>query len=168
MWAETRVIISILHLDAFQSTPPVWAETNITLIYFMPARISIHSARVGGDLKLFFVFLQHGAFQSTPPVWAETKSQRTQRTALIYFNPLRPCGRSLHSSPRRKDSGCNFNPLRPCGRRLQIAFSFPAGTGFQSTPPVWAETVRQVYTEVFKSISIHSARVGGDSTVRAI
>ena len=132
--------------DLFQSTPPVWAETRL----------------------LFGSLIQAMKFQSTPPVWAETKSQRTQRTALIYFNPLRPCGRRLHSSPRRKDSGCNFNPLRPCGRRLQIAFSFPAGTGFQSTPPVWAETVRQVYTEVFKSISIHSARVGGDSTVRSL
>ena len=102
------------------------------------AYISIHSARVGGDEQKVAV--------------AKT---------VMDFNPLRPCGRRPNSMFFR-DDGADFNPLRPCGRRLQIAFSFPAGTGFQSTPPVWAETVRQVYTEVFKSISIHSARVGGD------
>ena len=162
MWAETRVIISILHLDAFQSTPPVWAETNITLIYFMPARISIHSARVGGDLKLFFVFLQHGAFQSTPPVWAETKSQRTQRTALIYFNPLRPCGRRLHSSPRRKDSGCNFNPLRPCGRRHSVTHQHPDERDFNPLRPCGRRPVILPVAMRTEPISIHSARVGGD------
>ena len=37
------------------------------------APISIHSARVGGDGWLFFKFKILFKFQSTPPVWAETR-----------------------------------------------------------------------------------------------
>ena len=41
----------------FQSTPPVWAETKPVIIKPNGIRISIHSARVGGDSKRnhFFV-----------------------------------------------------------------------------------------------------------------
>ena len=33
----------------FQSTPPVWAETDILYTEGVYQNISIHSARVGGD-----------------------------------------------------------------------------------------------------------------------
>ena len=79
----------------FQSTPPVWAETFKDPLGVFKVAISIHSARVGGDLTCTLGWL-----------------------ASRYFNPLRPCGR------------------RP------IAFQvFLMIFGFQSTPPVWAETV---------------------------
>ena len=78
----------------FQSTPPVWAETFKDPLGVFKVAISIHSARVGGDLTCTLGWL-----------------------ASRYFNPLRPCGR------------------RP------IAFQvFLMIFGFQSTPPVWAET----------------------------
>ena len=78
----------------------------------------------------------------------------------------------------------NFNPLRPCGRRRCLVLQIPYQRGFQSTPPVWAETrmanivwqpqpfqsTPPVWAEtdwlsacdVGYTISIHSARVGGD------
>ena len=102
-------------------------------------------------------------FQSTPPVWAETLQSIKGTINQRNFNPLRPCGRrhylstfggvlfyiSIHSarvggdhnaplSWRRYSS--NFNPLRPCGRRLGGFIPFMMIKGFQSTPPVWAET----------------------------
>ena len=100
----------------FQSTPPVWAETFKDPLGVFKVAISIHSARVGGDLTCTLGWL-----------------------ASRYFNPLRPCGR------------------RP------IAFQvFLMIFGFQSTPPVWAETFPTVKVPIPGHISIHSARVGGD------
>ena len=124
----------------FQSTPPVWAETEFTAARrtrrtdFNPLRpcgrrqkapsrqsklslISIHSARVGGDFALYLITI--------PP---------------INFNPLRPCGRRPTRSRWRANTALYFNPLRPCGRRLSPA-------------------EKKSYTQ---DISIHSARVGGD------
>ena len=123
----------------FQSTPPVWAETFKDPLGVFKVAISIHSARVGGDLTCtlgwlasryfnplrpcgrrpiaFQVFLMIFGFQSTPPVWAETR----------YTHPFFSCN-------------INFNPLRPCGRRRNARLYIKITPLFQSTPPVWAET----------------------------
>ena len=42
----------------FQSTPPVWAETNTIVRALIPIFISIHSARVGGDCSKPLFYLQ--------------------------------------------------------------------------------------------------------------
>ena len=125
----------------FQSTPPVWAETLAYQLIMWIIKISIHSARVGGDTSLY----------GTP-------------LNLSNFNPLRPCGRRpALRVPEIKCSG-HFNPLRPCGRRPQlvdivkasrnisihsarvggdsiVGMPVPVALPFQSTPPVWAETI---------------------------
>ena|GEM_PF-290003 len=149
-------------IDIFQSTPPVWAETHCYVVRgsdhadFNPLRpcgrrrllafvgvggeqISIHSARVGGDILGYRSYWSFAAFQSTPPVWAETR--RLLRLLVLFFY---------------------FNPLRPCGRRQYTILHKRQEIGFQSTPPVWAETVGQGERTFLRRISIHSARVGGD------
>ena len=100
------------------------------------------------------------------------------------FNPLRPCGRRRGRRSCPQFYRADFNPLRPCGRRHRCANSFCTAFGFQSTPPVWAETGKNqgVFPTidfnplrpcgrrrdwlstcyVDNKISIHSARVGGD------
>ena len=96
VWAETQP--DILYTEGiyqFQSTPPVWAETAPRPLSYSQIFISIHSARVGGDLAILIVAV---------------------------------------ASP-------NFNPLRPCGRRRARDQIFDLAIIFQSTPPVWAETV---------------------------
>ena len=60
----------IIFAIKFQSTPPVWAETPQNNAKHMPYKISIHSARVGGDLHAVL-----------------------REFSAIDFNPLRPCGR---------------------------------------------------------------------------
>ena len=123
----------------FQSTPPVWAET-LRAIHPIPV-VNI--------------------FQSTPPVWAETRPV-LQFSAVAYI--------SIHSARVGGDpfwSACApprayFNPLRPCGRRLQDTHTPGHWLKFQSTPPVWAETLLPPLSAVCYFISIHSARVGGD------
>ena len=122
----------------FQSTPPVWAETLGCRRAQSPSLISIHSARVGGDIP-----------------------HRVDRLRCLDFNPLRPCGRRLLYSPCAS-SGSDFNPLRPCGRRLPLHRRWNSSGGFQSTPPVWAETISLCMRSIRVKISIHSARVGGD------
>ena len=101
-----------------------------------------------------------------------------------HFNPLRPCGRRHQLLPHSQRHA-DFNPLRPCGRRQVTEKFYTTKSGFQSTPPVWAETYSgfamaliarfqstpPVWAEtgyltilgMLKGISIHSARVGGDS-----
>ena len=71
----------------FQSTPPVWAETSASVITRLISLISIHSARVGGDLNHYYKALHENEFQSTPPVWAET-AKETIFSSLkhLYYN----------------------------------------------------------------------------------
>ena len=149
VWAETFTIRHLTTSFKFQSTPPVWAETSSFASSFC-------------DILLF---------QSTPPVWAETPGGGKQAPDRRDFNPLRPCGRrlslrkfflhriwiSIHSARVGGDLTCTlgwlasryFNPLRPCGRR-PIAFQvFLMIFGFQSTPPVWAETAKET---IFSSL----------------
>ena len=98
------------------------AETDAGFIQREVAKISIHSARVGGDFAYvaFLLLLNH------------------------------------------------FNPLRPCGRRQSITTKPITPSRFQSTPPVWAETLRLLLDEGHDVISIHSARVGGDVDYDAV
>ena len=79
-----------------------------------------------------------------------------------YFNPLRPCGRRHCGLYIRSRLSIYFNPLRPCGRRLAQFSNFRQWLTFQSTPPVWAETLSGRPARHREHISIHSARVGGD------
>ena len=124
----------------FQSTPPVWAETAPLSYKSYQAKISIHSARVGGDAY-----------------W-----QCFHNKNWTYFNPLRPCGRRPSLMLSTSTPFSHFNPLRPCGRRLISANFGDASDEFQSTPPVWAETQQANHSRRISTISIHSARVGGD------
>ena len=140
VWAETVFRKLVTGERVFQSTPPVWAETCRPSGARKRSKISIHSARVGGDVI----------------------NKALRRVAEGNFNPLRPCGRrlefawliaqslkiSIHSArvggdakrPYHRSISAYFNPLRPCGRRLAGA----------------------VVPRQLGCISIHSARVGGD------
>ena len=107
-----RLSKQIIHEGSrrFQSTPPVWAETSMTAstrsntLNFNPlrpcgrrpiarpppayqCRISIHSARVGGDPTNAGKTAPDQTFQSTPPVWAET-AKETIFSSLkhLYYN----------------------------------------------------------------------------------
>ncbi len=169
----------------FQSTLPVWGETNFLKLLKLSDIISIHSPRVGRDSNNITYKTQCIVFQSTLPVWGETvTAHHTRRRDLIsihsprvgrdsvymqmlqhkkisihsprvgrdlllralallllYFNPLSPCGerpcKSLADIPH-----CYFNPLSPCGERLIISFQIVFILLFQSTLPVWGETMQ--------------------------
>ena len=120
----------------------------------------------GRRLDAVYLRLAKIGFQSTPPVWAETSLLLSVSFANRNFNPLHPCGRrrrnadtnfqypfiSIHSTRVGGDSfrsrptraPTHFNPLHPCGRRRCLASGqISLHSGFQSTPPVWAETCRR-------------------------
>ena len=100
--------------------------------------ISIHSARVGGDVSSGDLLYLRSLFQSTPPVWAETK------TSKRYINRSR------------------FQSTPPVWAETEDVSSVGIPMKFQSTPPVWAETRSYWSFAANHLISIHSARVGGD------
>ena len=103
----------------FQSTPPVWAETSSFASSFC-------------DILLF---------QSTPPVWAETPGGGKQAPDRRDFNPLRPCGRRL--SLRKfflHRIWISIHSARVGGDHRHLNPSILISE-FQSTPPVWAETL---------------------------
>ena len=147
----------------FQSTPPVWGETP-------------HATACG---NIFANFNPLPPCGGRPPVLTSTRDSR-------YFNPLPPCGGRRGGIWQAVQYGGDFNPLPPCGGRLapciptqawdKISIHSPRVGGdriamaparhvakFQSTPPVWGETVRIFRVGDIRGISIHSPRVGGDS-----
>ena len=70
----------------------------------------------------------------------ETKLSATIMQSPVLFNPLTSYEVRLSPYPVSFPS-CNFNPLAPCGARRM---SFPSTRWvpiFQSTRPVWGETV---------------------------
>ena len=93
------------------------AETDAGFIQREVAKISIHSARVGGDncsrtvKSISFRISIHSA-----RVGGDVALRRNRRLLL------------------------HFNPLRPRGRRRSPSAQSAASAPFQSTPPVWAET----------------------------
>ena len=104
----------------FQSTPPVWAETRALKARELISPISIHSARVDGD------------WRQTPPCDLKTISIHSARVGGDTYK------KSLTLWQ------LNFNPLRPCGRRHRQDVFLRHQLPFQSTPPVWAETRRNI------------------------
>ena len=56
----------------FQSTQPEWAATFDGDVGGLPSIISIHAARVGCDICLYYALVFVLRFQSTQPEWAAT------------------------------------------------------------------------------------------------
>ena len=142
----------------------------ITFIKDNNIDISIHSPRVGRDLKnckysiifnyfnplspcgerpssLYFSSVM-SLFQSTLPVWGETPAEGRHHEKQTDFNPLSPCGERHHFFYY-----CilfrYFNPLSPCGERPGLRFASSA-KAFQSTLPVWGETFHQLHLKELK------------------
>ena len=109
-------------------------------------KISIHSARVGGDPRSMVYMSRRSRFQSTPPVWAETHGHKGNAKKHNNFNPLRPCG--------RRPSPCRVHAVP---NRISIHSARVGGDH------LW---MRQVANLLI--ISIHSARVGGDAAVGVV
>ena len=114
---DSKPFSNIKSRKIFQSTPPVWAETNNST--GEPSALSRH-------------------FNPLRPC-GRRRSRMRAPFCHPHFNPLRPCGRRLVSKIRMKCNG-DFNPLRPCGRRLGHKDTIRIILEFHSTPPVWAET----------------------------
>jgi len=55
-----------------------------------------------------------------------------------------------------------FNPRPPCGERRGRACRRICRCWFQSTPPVWGATIRDLVIKLISVVSIHAPRVGSD------
>ena len=168
----------------FQSTPPVWGETNSgrglfsvwpdfnplppcggrpddERLQLLRLGISIHSPRVGGDTAPLTPRTCSRLFQSTPPVWGETQAAFVRRILQQI---------SIHS-PRVGGDAATFRDLT--GQAVISIHSPRVGGDLPSAgscclqpisihSPVWGETRFIFSTSQQQSISIHSPRVGGD------
>ena len=167
----------------FNPRPPVWGATQALYPLKGAVAISIHAPRVGGDRRSAGNPARGTDFNPRPPCggrrWGLQRphylpeiSIHAPRVGGDYTFKLenvevlisihaprvggdRSRGRFLFHSP-------NFNPRPPCGgRRGTLPEDTAAGT-FQSTPPVWGATLREIKEVRIPAISIHAPRVGGD------
>ena len=100
---------------------------------------------VWAKTKLIPIFISDMRFQSTPPVWAKTVRSTTAFLTISLFQSTPPVWAETESDCSLSYCLAYFNPLRPCGRR-----------------PMFDTCNRLDY-----DISIHSARVGGDTCGRS-
>ena len=123
--------------------------------------ISIHAAREGGDLTQPCRMILLRVFQSTPPVKAATKDiSGGGAGASISIHAAREGGDCpFCGATHRSDIFQSTPPVKaatPCAR------ASCAAAVYQSTPPVKAATQCCAAKEMYKGISIHAAREGGD------
>ena len=68
VWVVTGISVSMYIRIWFQSTPPVWVVTGITIVIVRKTYpISIHTTRVGGDIKFIISFFSCGDFNPHHP-----------------------------------------------------------------------------------------------------
>ena len=139
----------------------VGGDQTFAFINGTDTAISIHSARVGGDNIRHDTLMELFEFQSTPPVWAETAASADCPLRLpISIHSARVGGDAKKSMLYDK---LNLFQSTPPVWAETIAWNcLISSCAFQSTPPVWAETGETTTRQFGESISIHSARVGGD------
>ncbi len=126
----------------FQSTPPVWAETKCSSIKALNFAISIHSARVGGDIRKALKIDSEGISIHSARVGGDGIMSAAISNTKSYFNPLRPCGRR-HTSGEKGVSTVTFQSTPPVwAETIGLIMAMMICTQFQSTPPVWAETAK--------------------------
>ena len=126
---------------AFQSTLPAWGETRSRLLSAFPAAISIHSPRMGRDRTL--------------------PAARTGRTD---FNPLSPHGERLPRAENPSPSPQFQSTLPAWGETYPQGAERKEHRKFQSTLPAWGETRGAHDPAETAVISIHSPRMGRDTT----
>jgi len=111
--------------------------------------------REGGDTPCL-------QFQSTPPAWGATTFGAITMPHARMFQSTPPAWGAT-STPLVIEYGVTgFNPRPPRGGRPQRHDSHNADSGFQSTPPAWGATQRFLDGQLFRRVSIHAPRVGGD------
>ena len=79
---------------------------------------------------------------------------------MVNFNPLTPCGVRLNALVETSGVAVTFQSTHPVWGET-VAKRFCEATGkFQSTHPVWGETLLADIDREVVGISIHSPRVG--------
>ena len=145
----------------FQSTPPARAATRAVLIALNAARVSIHAAREGGDVRAK-QRIANAAVSIHAAREGGDASYWGSACAMPRFNPRRPRGRRP-AGPRRQTFMRLFQSTPPA-RAATIAMTQTDLPGlFQSTPPARAATIMLAAIAIAADVSIHAAREGGDS-----
>ena len=129
----------------FQSTLPAWGETAAAAELTEKVVISIHSPRMGRDLRIL----------------------RTKRPGH-HFNPLSPHGERLTEATRRAMAE-GFQSTLPAWGETKHVIVVKLGMQFQSTLPAWGETnfrIRAQRLRNFNPLSPHGERQQTHTTFR--
>ena len=108
-----------------------------------------------GETESYSKLIAYSIFQSTLPVWGETSCCRCEKLKHYDISIHSPrVGRDPNNHHRTQGTYSNFNPLSPCGERLRGEGTTQGAKTFQSTLPVWGETLfgkKQPPSSIFQS-----------------
>ena len=138
-WGATKVIFNCGTMKRFQSTPPAWGATMFIYSLFQSSLISIHAPRMGSDTSCI-----------------------PFRRDVYHFNPRPPHGERLSRS-FIGDTSSHISIHAPRrGSDFSSFLSASSGPIFQSTPPAWGATRRELIvaavTEDFNPRPPHGER----------
>ncbi len=174
---------SVICWSLFQSTLPAWGETRAEPEMRPLTLISIHSPRMGRDLRRGGKAELEPISIHSPRMGRDTIPRYNGELLEISIHSPR-MGRDFHApfwgylptisihSPRMGRDSCwarkpaqwrNFNPLSPHGERRSSPVSVICWSLFQSTLPAWGETKLvgggESDEEYFNPLSPHGERL---------
>ena len=150
-WRPDLIILD----DVISIHAPGWGATEISIWrsrrrnYFNPR------TRVGCDRRAEIIFWRNYHISIHAPGWGATCAVHPLIQPLLDFNPRTRVGCDRYCYHIRVGDA-DFNPRTRVGCDGYLSWMGFLGGTFQSTHPGGVRPIRQVYTEVFKSISIHA------------
>ena len=147
----------------FQSTLPAWGETALGIPLDPPPEISIHSPRMGRDQYNWPELHISARISIHSPRMGRDCNCKFPMTPFINFNPLSPHGErpALRAAEEQRQE---FQSTLPAwGETVTRSRAF-ASSAFQSTLPAWGETGGRGAGDEAGGISIHSPRMGRDTS----
>ena len=170
--------------SAFQSTRPVWSETDLAYgkwQFFQnfnplapcgarpvdegrgsPTRRFQSTRPVWSETSTPRRAGSGGTFQSTRPVWSETRKLDVAGSCRRKFQSTRPVWSETLALRTLREPYRYFNPLAPCGARHDSRTTGHATTNFNPLAPCGARPGLVRIQLPLPNISIHSPRVERD------
>ena len=146
----------------FNPLSPHGERPRWTRIFRPSTLISIHSPRMGRDLRQHVFGLPMRRFQSTLPAWGETPPKSSPFGGLTISIHSPRMGRDL-PRPFPKKNSKDFNPLSPHGERHEGKQDLHGLRNFNPLSPHGERRYHGAGDAGVVVISIHSPRMGRDS-----
>ena len=161
VWGGTIINVINRQKLTFQSTRPVWGGTEGVLVALRIPVISIHPPRVGRD-DVIRRKDRRASISIHPPRVGRDAAPGFRRAGTRHFNPPAPCGAGQACDLILREK-IKFQSTRPVWGGTTAWANSASCLIFQSTRPVWGGTGLIKLARRYGIISIHPPRVGRDS-----